>query len=51
VTWVPRVNAIDTKGHTGEDVPLYAGGPGAGRFAGVLDNAEIPGRLREVLGW
>ncbi len=51
VTWIPRVDATDTKGHTGEDVPLYAGGPGAGRFAGVLDNAEIPGRLREVLGW
>jgi alkaline phosphatase len=51
VTWIPRVEPLDTKGHTGEDVPLYAGGPGAERFAGVLDNAEIPGRLRALLGW
>jgi hypothetical protein len=51
VTWIPRVDPLDTKGHTGEDVPLYAGGPGAERFGGVLDNAEIPKRLRALLGW
>jgi alkaline phosphatase len=51
VTWVPKVNLDDTKGHTGEDVPLYAGGPGAQRFAGVLDNAELPRRLAALLGW
>ncbi|MGH9362149.1 MAG: alkaline phosphatase, partial [Thermoanaerobaculia bacterium] len=51
ITFVPKVNLEDTKGHTGEDVPLYAGGPGAERFAGVLDNAEIPSRLAALLGW
>ncbi|HVS03307.1 MAG TPA: alkaline phosphatase [Thermoanaerobaculia bacterium] len=51
VTWTPRVNPEDTKGHTGEDVPLYAGGPGAERFGGALDNGDLPLRLRELLGW
>jgi alkaline phosphatase len=51
VTWVPRINVADTRGHTGEDVPLYASGPGAQHFAGVLDNAEIPARVRRLLGW
>ena len=51
VTWIPRVNLLDTEGHTGEDIPLYAGGPGAQRFAGVLDNTDIPRRLVDVLGW
>ena len=51
VTWIPRVNLLDTEGHTGEDIPLYAGGPGAQRFAGVLDNTDIPRRLLQVLGW
>jgi alkaline phosphatase len=51
ITFMPKVNLDDTKGHTGEDVPLYAGGPGAERFAGVLDNAELPRRLAALLGW
>jgi alkaline phosphatase len=51
ITWMLRVNPDDTKGHTGEDVPLYAAGPGAARFAGVLDNADIPRRLTALLGW
>lgn len=50
-TWVPRVDADETEGHTGEDVPLYAGGPGAARLGGVLDNTEIARRLAEVAGW
>ena len=49
VSWVPRISQ-DTKGHTGEDVPLYAVGPGSQRFQGVLDNTEIAIRLREVSG-
>lgn len=49
VTWIPRVSP-DTWGHTGEDVPLYAAGPGAERFQGVLDNTEIAGRLFELIG-
>ena len=62
VTWLPRVDPLDpdtpgwsrdksTNGHTGEDVPLFAGGPGAERFQGVLDNTEVPLRLVDLLGW
>ncbi|BBI34120.1 alkaline phosphatase [Cohnella abietis] len=29
-----------TGGHTGEDVPVYAFGPGKERFAGLLDNTD-----------
>ncbi|MGE0639278.1 MAG: alkaline phosphatase [Thermoanaerobaculia bacterium] len=50
-TWSTGVTDDDTHGHTGEDVPLYASGPGAERFAGVLDNTEIPRRLVSLLGW
>ena len=50
LTWVPRIS-LDTYGHTGEDVPLFAGGPGAERFQGVLDNTDIPKILRQLLGW
>lgn len=49
ITWVPHVGE-DTKGHTGEDVPLYAGGPGAERFQGVLDNTDIAKRIFEISG-
>ena len=51
LTWLPRVNDSETKGHTGEDVPLYAAGRGAERFGGVLDNTEIPKRVATLLGW
>lgn len=51
ITWIPRINEDDTKGHTGEDVPLYARGLGAERFTGSYDNADIPKRLAEILGW
>lgn len=50
ITWMPCVGE-DTHGHTGEDVPLYAGGPGAERFQGTLDNTDVPKILRELLGW
>lgn len=50
VSWIPWVNG-NTWGHTGEDVPLFAGGPGAERFQGVLDNTEIPARVAGLLGW
>jgi alkaline phosphatase len=51
LTWIPRVSESDTKGHTGEDVPLFASGRGAERFAGVLDNTEVALRLASLLGW
>ena len=50
-TWSAKVTDDDTHGHTGEDVPLYASGPGAERFGGALDNTEIAQRLAALLGW
>jgi alkaline phosphatase len=49
VTWIPRIS-LDTKGHTGEDVPLWAVGPGAELFAGALDNREVAHFLAGLLG-
>jgi len=49
-TWLPRVDPDSTHGHTGEDVPLLADGPGAEHFAGVLDNTEIAHRIAERMG-
>ena len=37
-------------GALGNWVPLFAFGPGAPRFAGVLDNTEIGRRLAELRG-
>ncbi len=53
VTWLPQFESgpESTDGHTGEDVPIYAGGPGAHLFSGALDNTEIPQRLCRLLGW
>ena len=39
-----------TFGHTGINVPIYAIGPGAEEFSGVIDNTEIPEILMEQLG-
>ena len=50
VTWIPYVSQ-NTKGHTGEDVPVYAGGPGAERFQGVLDNTKIADLIFELAGF
>lgn len=38
-------------GHLNTWVPLFAFGPGAARFAGVLDNTEIGLRIAELLGF
>ena len=40
-----------TDGHLNTWVPLFAFGPGAARFAGVLDNTEIGRRMAELLGF
>jgi alkaline phosphatase len=37
--------------HLGNWVPLFAWGPGAGNFAGVLDNTEIARRIAAMLGF
>lgn len=49
-TWMPRITE-KTFGHTGEDVHLYAGGPGAQKFQGVLDNTDISRILAGLVGW
>lgn len=52
VTWIPRLGGPgSTRGHTGEDVPVFAAGRGAERFRGLLDNTEIALRTAELLGW
>jgi len=40
----------ETGGHTGNPVPLYAFGPGAGAFSGVIDNTEIAGKVAAAAG-
>lgn len=50
-TWTTKVTDDDTRGHTGEDVPIFAFGPGARRFGGALDNTEIALRIAELTGW
>lgn len=39
-----------TTRHTDTPVRVFAFGPGADRFAGSMDNTDIPGRIAEVLG-
>lgn len=39
-----------TGNHTAANVPLYAFGPGAERFAGTLDNTDIPKRIAQLTG-
>jgi alkaline phosphatase len=41
VTWA-------TGGHTKAPVPLFAWGVGADRFAGKLDNTDVPGRILDL---
>ncbi|HSO56846.1 MAG TPA: alkaline phosphatase [Paenisporosarcina sp.] len=38
-----------TSGHTGEDVPVYAFGPGAARFAGQIDNTDNAKIIFDIL--
>lgn len=38
-----------TTGHTGQDIPLHAFGPGAEQFRGALDNAEVGRRIAMLL--
>jgi alkaline phosphatase len=39
-----------TAEHTGEMVPLFASGPGAERFGGIIDNFKVGQILLEVVG-
>ena len=38
-----------TDSHTGIAVPIYAAGPGASRFTGVMENTEIPRLILQLL--
>ncbi len=38
-----------THSHTGVLIPLFADGPGAEKFSGILDNTEIPRLIAEIL--
>ncbi|MEJ2594141.1 MAG: alkaline phosphatase [bacterium] len=37
--------------HTGINIPIYALGPGAERFTGVIDNTDIPRIMEELMGF
>lgn len=50
-TWSARVTDDDTHGHTGEDVPIFASGPGQELFGGALENTDIARRIAALLGW
>ena len=41
---------LESETHSGEDVPLYATGPGAARFRGVMEQDEIGQILHDLLG-
>lgn len=43
--------AYTTGGHTGIMVPVFAYGPGADQFTGIMDNTDIPKRIMKLLGW
>ncbi|KOH44293.1 alkaline phosphatase [Sunxiuqinia dokdonensis] len=46
-----RVNGeFTTGGHTGVMVPVFAFGPGAEHFTGIMDNTDIPKKMMELLG-
>jgi len=40
---------VITKGHDGSDVSIYAWGPHAGDFTGVLDNTDVGARIRRAM--
>ena len=55
VTFIPfayrRVPPNRTHGHDGAMVPVYAYGPGMGRFSGTIDNTDIADNIRLLTGW
>jgi alkaline phosphatase len=42
------VGDYTTTGHTGQMIPLFASGPGAERFAGIIDNHRVGQLLLEI---
>ena len=41
---------FNTGGHTGTMVPIYSFGPHADHFTGIMENTQIPLRIKESLG-
>ncbi|MHA6630477.1 alkaline phosphatase [Pseudonocardia sichuanensis] len=48
-TRIPFVVDWSTSGHTGEDVPVSAGGPGAAALEGVVDNTAVYAAMVEAM--
>ena len=46
----PETIHFSSFGHTGAHVPLYAFGPGAERFTGVMDNTDVAKTIAFLLG-
>ncbi len=46
-----RENSRTTGGHSANPVILFAVGPGADRFSGVLDNTDIPKKIAKLVGF
>ncbi|MBO5085856.1 MAG: alkaline phosphatase [Paludibacteraceae bacterium] len=44
------VAQFNTGGHTGTMVPIYSYGPQCAKFTGIMENTEIPFRIKTVLG-
>lgn len=44
----PRLN-FSTHGHTGTVVPIFAYGPGAEAFAGIMKNTDLPKKIEELI--
>ncbi len=42
---------FNTGGHTGTMVPIYSFGPCADQFTGIMENTEIPIRIKTALGF
>jgi alkaline phosphatase len=42
---------LDAETHSGEDVPVYAGGPGAALFHGVQEQSYVYHAMVDALGW
>ena len=40
---------FNTSGHTGTMVPIYSFGPYANKFTGIMENTQIPLRIKETL--
>ena len=48
-TSIPLKLTFSTHGHTGTVAPVFAYGAGAGSFAGVMKNTDIPKRIEELM--